>query len=386
MRRFRPTLLLPVAMISAALGLAPVAPASAAELVTPYPSVRVEPGQDATFDLQIFSDEREPVELRVTDAPDGWETLFRGDGREIDAVYANPGEAAEAQLDVRLPADAEPGRYDVTVVADAPSGDSRLELGLRVVEQASGAFEFGTDFDTLRGSGTDTYRFDLTVANNTAQEATFSLAASGPEGWNVTASPSTEQQAATVTVDAGSQSTVTVEADPPDDVAAGSYEIGVEAQGEGTTLQSTLTAEVTGAGSMTLSTAGERLNASGSAGDSSSLSLVVTNDGNAPLQGVTLSSTPPTDWEVTFEPETVEVIPPGQSAQVTANITPDGDAIAGDYVVTFDASSQGESSGNDSVEVRYTVETSAWWGLLGVLVIVAALAALFWVYRRFGRR
>lgn len=383
MRRFSSTRLSGALIVCLVLAIAGASPASAAEIVTPYPTVRAEAGQTSTFNLQIYSDEREPVELDVTDAPDGWNTTFRGDGQEIEAIYADPGQAVEAQLDVEVPDDVEPGTYDVTVSADAGSGDDTLDLGLRVVEQTADAFELTTDFETLRGATDDTFRFDLTLSNRSGQEGTFALAAAGPQGWNVSASPSTEQQAATVTVDAGGQSTINVEADPPDGVTAGTYEIGVEATGEGTTLQSALTVEITGTSSMTLSTADERLNASGTAGDTGTVTVTVTNDGNAPLQGVDLSASPPSNWDVTFDPSTFDNIPAGQSAQAIARITPSGDAIAGDYVVTIDASTEG---GEDSMELRYTVETSGWWGLVGILVIVAAVGGLFWVYRRYGRR
>lgn len=357
--------------------------AKAAEVVTPYPSVRVEAGQDVTFDLQVHSEERELVELRVDDAPDGWTTVFRGGGSEIEAVYTDPGGAADAQIDVRIPPDAEPGSYRVAVTASGDGDDSRLPLRLRVVEQAADAYEFGTEFSTLRGSATDTFRYDVALVNNTAQEATFALNAAGPEGWDITASPSTQQKAATVTVDAGAQATVAVEADPPDSVASGSYDIAVQAQGDGATLDAALVAEVTGAASISMTTADERLNAASSAGDTGSLTLVVTNDGNAPLQGVEMSATPPSNWDVTFEPSVIETLPAGQSAQVTARISPSGDAIAGDYDVSLRA---GTAEADESVSIRYAVETSNWWGLVGILVIIAALAALVLVYRRFGRR
>src|SRR5690606_34921934 len=79
--------------------LAAATPASAAEIVTPYPAVAVEPGETTTFDLEITSDESELVELRVSEAPDGWETVLRGGGREVSAVFATPDEPGEVQLD-----------------------------------------------------------------------------------------------------------------------------------------------------------------------------------------------------------------------------------------------------------------------------------------------
>lgn len=362
--------------------LATAVPASGAEIVTPYPAVAVEPGETSTFDLEITSDESELVELNVPNAPDGWETVLRGGGREVSAVHASPDQPGEVQLDVTVPADAEEGSHQVAVQASAGSGDDTLPLTLNIVEQAAEAFELTTEFPSLQGSATDTFSFDLNLANRSGQEATFSLAAAGPEGWDVQARPSTEQQAATVSVDAGGSSTINVEASPPEDVAAGEYEIGVQAEGEGQTLSSTLGVEVTGSTSMTFNTASERLNASGGAGSAGTVQLAITNDGNAPLQGVELSDTPPTNWDVEFEPSTVD-IPAGQTANVTARITPAGNAVAGDYMVTLTASADGTE---ESVDVRYAVETSGWWGLVAVLVIVAALAALVGVYRRYGRR
>jgi uncharacterized repeat protein (TIGR01451 family) len=362
--------------------LATATPAAAVELVTPYPAVAAEPGQTSTFDLQVTSDESELVQLRVTDAPEGWDTVLRGDGREVSAVHASANEPREIQLDISVPADAAEGDHRVTVTATGDSGRSTLPLTLTIVEQAAEAFEFTADFPSLQGSATDTFRFDLTLANRSGREATFSLAAAGPEGWTVSARPSTEQQAATVTVEAGGSATINVEADPPDDVAAGQYELGVQASGEGQTLQSSLSVEITDSASMTLTTANERLNASGNAGDTGTVTLLVQNDGNAPLQGVELSATPPTNWDVEFEPATVD-IPAGESAQVIARIIPAGNAVAGDYAVTITAAGGGL---NESVEIRYAVETSGRWGLVGILVIAGAIAALVGVYRRYGRR
>lgn len=164
---------------------------------------------------------------------------------------------------------------------------------------------------------------------------------------------------------------------------AGTYHVSVRAKGEGTTLTKRLTAVVTGSAELALATASEQLNASGTAGEQTELTLLVRNKGSAPLQGVEFSASPPSEWEVSFEPKTLTVLPPGQVSKVTARITPAGNAIAGDYIVGLSASA---GSSNESVDVRYTVETSGWWGLIAVLVILAAIGGLLWAFRRFGRR
>jgi uncharacterized membrane protein len=378
-----------VKILSAAFGgllllpLLAATPAAAVELVTPYPAVAVEPGQTVTFDLDVITDQREAVQLRVADAPEGWDTVLRGDGREVAAAFATPDEPGQVQLEVRVPPDAEAGEHEVEVTASGDSDSASLALTLRIVEQAADAFELAADFPALQGTSTDTFRFDVQLANHTSQEATFTLSAVGPDGWDVQARPASEQQAATLSVESGGTTRINVEADPPDEVEAGSYEIGLQVSGEARTLDTTLNVEVTESTSMTLQTASERLNASGPAGGTGTVALVVQNDGNAPLQGVELTATPPSNWEVTFDPATVDVIPPGESREVTARVTPAGNAVAGDYVVTLRASGGGI---DDSVEIRYAVRTSGWWGLVGVLVILAAIAVLIQVYRRYGRR
>lgn len=379
----------PIKILSAALGgmlvtAIAATPANAAEVTTPYPSVAAEPGQTSTFDLQITSDESETVDVEVQEAPEGWTTVLRGDGRQVSAVQAGPDAPGEVQLDVSVPEDAEPGNHRVVVNASGSgTGSDTLPLTLEIVEQAPEAFDLSAEFPSLQGDASETFTFNLSLNNRSSQDATFSVAAQGPQGWTVNARPAAQQQAASFTVPAGESSSISVEADPPEGVSAGTYEIGVQASPErGEPLQQALNVEVSGTTSMTLATANERLNASGNAGDPSTVQLVITNDGNTPLEGVELSSTPPTNWDVEFEPATVNV-PAGQSTQVSARITPAGDAVAGDYAVNLSAAGGGN---NKSVEIRYTVETSGWWGLVGVLVIVIALAALLGVYRRYGRR
>jgi uncharacterized membrane protein len=140
---------------------------------------------------------------------------------------------------------------------------------------------------------------------------------------------------------------------------------------------------VTGSYGMELATADVVLSARGSAGSAITKQLVITNNGTAPLESVTFSSTQPSEWTVTFDPETVESIAPNAEATVNAIITPSGDAISGDYAVTLRANS---TEANDSVDLRVTVETSLLWGIVGVAIIVAVFVGLAWVFRRYGRR
>jgi uncharacterized membrane protein len=372
---------------AAAAALAAAGAPSAAQIgisiTTPYPAVAVEPGETATFDLQVTAGGRERVDLTVTQKPKGWAATLRGGGFVIDGVFTDPDQAPQAQLEVDVPAEAEGGTYRVVVAANSSAGSDTLDLDLRVAKTATGSLELTSQFPSLQGPSDATFTFDLEVTNNTPQETTFSLEAVGPEGWQVSARPAGQEQASTLIVAGGQTGSLTVTADPPDDVIANTYPIQVGVSGGGRDAATELQVEITGNFAMTVTTPDERLNVDVVADRTTNIALLVVNDGTAPLVGVELAATPPTDWNVEFTPPVIQQIAPGASAQAVASITPAGNAVAGDYVVTIDARIPETTS---QMELRTTVKTSGFWGFVGILLIAGALVGLSWVFRRYGRR
>jgi uncharacterized membrane protein len=242
-----------------------------------------------------------------------------------------------------------------------------------------------TEFPTLTGPADSTFSFSLTLRNDTAEDLTFALTATGPTGWLVSARPTSEEQAASATVEAGASETIRVEAEPLATTGAGTYPIQVAANAGERSAEAELAVEVTGNYAMTLTTPDGRLNASGNAGSAISRSILLRNDGTAPLTAVRPTATAPSGWTVTFEPEIVESIPPQQEIEIASTIVPSGNAIAGDYVITYRASNSDSTASADE-NVRVTIETSLTWVLVGVALILVTLAALGWVFARYGRR
>ncbi|MDP9483726.1 MAG: NEW3 domain-containing protein, partial [Chloroflexota bacterium] len=191
-----------------------------------------------------------------------------------------------------------------------------------------------------------------------------------------------ETQAASAIVKAGSTTPVTVKATPPPDVTAGAYPITVDVTSGSRTAHADLSVEVTGSYTIKLTTPDARLSASASAGTASDLTLVVQNTGTAPVTGVVPSATAPQGWTITFDPATVDIAPQGE-ATVVANMTPSSDAIAGDYLVSFKATSDLASS---SADIRVTIQTGLLGGAIGLGLIVLVLVGLGWVFLRYGRR
>jgi uncharacterized membrane protein len=370
----------------AVLGPGPAVAAEPLSVTTPYPAVSVAPGSKASFNLSIAVAEPLRVDLAVTGVPEGWTASLRGGGYVVTGVLSDPDAPATVRLDVTVPADAAAKAYQLTVVATAGSLRSTLPIDITVSDTAAGSVTMATDFPSLKGPSSTVFRFNLTLKNDTAQDLTFSLNAQGPTGWTTTAQPTSQSQAATFQVNAGDSAQVSVTADPPNDAAADTYPIQVTATSSAGTVGGELKVEITGQYAMTLTTPDGRLNANGQAGSVIARTLDIVNTGTAALTNVTMSESLPADWTVTYDPAgPIASIPAGQQVTVTANIVPASNAIAGDYVATFRASSATESV-DASADIRVTIETSLTWLIVGVGIIVIALIVLSMVFQRYGRR
>ncbi len=356
--------------------------ADAVTITTPYPAVSVAPGTKVSFDISIETPSAERVDLAVVGAPTDWTAQIFGGGFVIDGVQTVAKEPTKVRLDVTVPATAEAKTNRIQVVARASGGSATLPVDVKVNPAAAGDVSLTTDFPQLKGPSTSTFTFNLTLHNDTAEDLTFTGVATGPAGWTVTTQVSSETQAASAIVKAGSTTPVTVTVSAPDNVVAGDYAIAVDVSSGTRQAHQDLAVTITGSYKLTVTTPDGRLNSSASAGSASTITLQVENDGTAVVQGAKLTGTLPNGWTVTFDKDTVDV-PPGTPVQVVATLTPSGDAIAGDYVTTFKATADTASA---SADIRVTIETSLLTGALGVLLIVLVLIGLWWVFRTYGRR
>lgn len=376
-------------MIAIAVGLAGGSGAAIADasltLTTPYPSIETQPGSSVTLDLSVTGNTREVVDLETAGLPDGWVATLRGGGFVIHAITSAPDEGASAELELAVPATATAGDYPVTVTAtDATGGRSVAAITIVVADQVDSGIQLTADFPSLSGAPATDFSYTLTVDNQTPVEQTFTFDPTAPQGWTATASPTAEAKAQTVTVDAGASTTVKVTATPPDSAQEGSYPIAVDvvgANGARGTIQ--LKAIVEGTPNLALGTADERLDVTGKANREQRVPMIVANTGTAPLESVKLAGTAPSGWEVSFDPDTIDDVQPGETAQVAAVVRPSADAVAGDYSLTVRASAGSLSSNAD---LRYSLQGSRTLGVVAIGVIAAAFLVLAGVFVKFGRR
>ena len=386
----QPRLAVRAALLLSAIGLvagplAPLATAADLTVTTPFPSVVVEPGNTATFKLSLLSQTAGDVKLALQNAPDGWTTRFSGGGLNVESAFVDKNKAVEVDLDVDVPDTAPDGITTLRVIATQGADVVTLPVNVRVAAKSGGEVTLTTDTTGLRGPQTNTFTFNLTLKNGTATDETFTFDAQGADPtWTVSAKPAGESQAVSTIVKAGASTSVTATAQAPDGIAAGTYPFVVTATGGGKTAEQDLTIEITGSFTVDLSTPDQVLSTKGNAGSLTNFTIRVTNNGTAPITNVTPSATAPTGWTVTFDPASVASVDAGANQDFTAKITPTSDAITGDYNVTMTAKATEASS--SATTIRFTVETPAYWWIAGILLIVAVFAALYWVFRTYGRR
>ena len=371
------------------VGLTPGAVAAdVLAVTTPYPSIAVAPGSNASFELTITNSREGTVDLSVAGTPTGWTATLQGGGFVISGVTAAPGKAGTARLDVKVPADTTVTSGDLRVEARSGGETATLPIKVQVNADVAGEITLTTTSPILTGASDTDFNFTLTLNNGSAQDQTVSATASGPAGWNV-ATKLSDAQAASTVVKAGSTTTITVTASPPEDAPAGRSELAVTATAGSQTVQQALGVEITGTFAMTLTTPNQLVSARGAAGSATAQQVIVRNTGTGPLTNVALSATQPTKWTVEWDQESIPAIAPGAEATVTATITPTGEAVTGDYQVTLKAEAAGENgatAADADLPMTFTVETSPIWLLAGFALIVAILAGLFYVFRTYGRR
>lgn len=359
------------------------APPQPLTIFTTFPAQVI--GLDATVSipLKVRAGTSQTVQLAVEDVPADWQVSFRGSNRTVSAVFVDG--ATDVSVDLRIdpPATTTGGVYRMTVVATGETESARLPLTLTVEEKAPPSITLDTDLPTVRGKPNTTFRFNVTLKNEGADDLNVNLTADAPPVFLVSFTLNS-QEVTSVPLAGGESKRLTVEARAFNTIPAGAYPIRIDAQSSDAAASLALTAEVVGQPELTFSTPDGRLSGEANAGASTSYTLVVGNRGTAPARNVVVSASAPTGWNVTLEPSEIPEVAAGQSVNVTANLQPNEKAINGDYVVSFTARADDASA--KTIDMRITVTTSTLWGIVGVGLIAVAVGAVALAVGRFGRR
>jgi uncharacterized membrane protein len=368
----------------------PATPQNAASqsltLFTTYPAQEIAIGENITLDLKLRGGSAlQMVRMSVQDLPKDWTATFRGGGKVIQAAYVDPQakDDTTVQLSIQPPKDVAANTYRFSVLATGEKDSAQLPLELTVKEKLPPSLTFDVELPTIQGAPDSTFTYNATLKNEGDEDLTVNLLAKAPQGFQVSFKLA-GQDVTSIPLPANQSKSLSVEAKAFDQVQSGPYQFDVQAEGGQAQAVTTLVADVLGQSNLTVSAPDGRLSGQAYAGNETPFKLILQNTGSAPVRNIKLSASPPSGWSVTFEPEQVPEVPSGQQVEVTANVKPTDQAVAGDYMVTMTA--QPQDGAFKSADFRITVLTSTLWGIVGVGLIAVAVVVVGLAVMRFGRR
>ncbi|TMJ27111.1 MAG: hypothetical protein E6G95_11945 [Alphaproteobacteria bacterium] len=364
----------------------PPPPVKGLWLLTDYPSQTVRPGEVANirFKLQNSGLVPETLALSVQGAPEGWKADILGGGQPVAAAMPGINESSSLQLRVDVPKDAKPGSQTLTISAKGGSQAISLPVTLTIGTETPAKLTIKSRLPSLMGTPRSSYEYTLSVSNDSGKDLTVAMSAQAPANFGTSFTEGYgSNEISSIPIEAGQSKDIKVKVTPPRDVKAGTFPVLVKVAAEGATAEQRVTLQVSGQGRLSLTAKDGRLSGEATAGKTADYTLVVTNDGTAPLEEVEVSGSAPTNWKLEFNPKTIPSVAPNEKKEVQVAVTPSDKTIAGDYVASFRANAKGESSNAD---FRITVTTSTLWGIVGIGIIAVALLVLLGAVARFGRR
>lgn len=385
MRKKLFALLMAVILVTAGAYPSPSFAVGGIELYTPYTGIAVTPGESINYSFEVMNGtaEIQQVSIEVANLPEQWSYELISGGWQLHELAVKPNEFTDFSINVDVPLEVEKGTYSFDVIARNQSGVvETLPVQIEVTEEGTFRTELTSEQPNMEGHADSTFTYKVTLRNRTADEQRYALKANAPEGWGVSFQVDGEN-VTSVTVESNATKDFDAVVTPPPEVEAGDYSIPISASTNSTSAEVNLETVITGNYAMEVSTPSGRLSETITAGREKTIQLAVTNTGSVPINDVKLSAQQPVDWTVTFAQDTIPVIEPGQTATVQTTIQASKDAIAGDYIVSIDASGAGAAG---KADFRMQVETSMLWGWIGVLIIACVLAGIYYVMRKYGRR
>jgi uncharacterized membrane protein len=384
----RLAIVVPVALLVAASALAetPNPDIKGLWLTTPYPVVTLKGGEETKLPVSLVNYNEPPLraDLSLKTAPAGWTVELRGSNRKVGAAFIDVNDKVSFDLDVKIPADAKPGKYEIALAATGGGNNLNLPITVEVVAPEAAQLKLEPKLPVLRGTAKSNFEFQVKVTNDSADDATLNLASAAPNGFETVFKEGYgSQELTSLPIKAGESKDIAATVKPPQNVPAGRYPVRLAFATAKTSAETDVALDITGQPQVSITGPDGRLSGEAYAGKERSFDLIVRNTGSADARDLKLSGSGSSGWKFTMAPEEIAVLPPDGEQKVTALVTPSDKAIAGDYMASFTVSGDDSS---DTARYRITVLTSTMWGIAGLGVIAAALLVMFGAVRRFGRR
>jgi len=356
-------------------------------LTTRYPDLTVRAGETTTIDLSLRNSNLPPQEIRlsVPQVASGWKATILGGGQPVDSAIVATDSEEKLQLRLEPPAGTGPGNYGFVVEGRSDGSTLKRPITVTIGQELPAKLKLTTNFPALRGTATTSFKFMVTVANDSGRDATINFSADAPKNFQVTFTEAYgTQQLTSIPIEAGKSKDIEAAVAVPRDTPAGEYKLALHAKSEAASADLDVTITIIGQARLALAGEGGRLSGEAYAGQDSQLTVVAKNDGSEAARDIEFSATAPDGWKTSFDPKELPELGAGKSQSIKVMLTPASRAIAGDYQTTIRAASAGGLS--ESANFRITVLTSTVWGAVGIGVIAVALLVVVFAVARFGRR
>ncbi len=279
----------------------------------------------------------------------------------------------------------------VVLAAQETGNDSFLLSPSQEQPPSEEKLELSCLYPVLRDISGQSFEFEVELKWEGNVSKIFDLATTVPPKWKATVLRAYEdKEAPAIELEPGKlyADTVRVQFAPlsSETPEPGEYPVILEASSGDIEESIELKAVVTDLYRFAFYPATEQYNTEVTAGKDNHLTMKLFNTGTATIEKISFTSSKPTGWTITFNPEEVESLESGLTQEVDVVINPPSKTIAGDYVVNLTATSRDVSIASRSVELRITALTPTVWGWVAIIIVLAVIAGLAIMFRRLGRR
>ncbi|MBN2061200.1 MAG: hypothetical protein JW882_12375 [Deltaproteobacteria bacterium] len=368
-------------------------PLRAMSIAPLYPIVIVPEEEDVSVDIIVRNGGRqdETIGLSITSIPKGWNAWFKTYNFKIGGISVESDSTKNVSFNAEPEEGTGPGKYIFPIKASTKDGEltSTTELIITVEskekeEKKDKGVKITTSYPVLKGPTDAEFEFSIDVENKTDEEAIFNLAYDGPKNWDVNFKPSYEDKYfSSLRIKGGQSQSMAVQVKPYALSEPGEYPIKIKVSSDKAQGEATLSVVLTGTFKLDAGTADGLLSLNTYQGKSANMSFYVKNNGSASQNDIKFLTFKPENWKVEFSPEKIDTLSPGELKQVEMTITPAEQALVGDYSVGVNV--EGEKSAKN-LEFRVTVKVSTAWGWIGLIIIVAVVVGLVFLFVRMGRR
>ena len=240
-------------------------------------------------------------------------------------------------------------------------------------------------YSALRGPSTSQFGFDIAITNRTSDNVSLNLGAEVPENWTVGFTPSIGEKKliSSVTVITRGIERVTMNLSPPREAPAGNYNFLFRIGNEEFFQEVPVQVSLTGVPEILVTTPDRRLNIDATAGKATIARIRIVNAGTAEMTDLDLLADAPANWDITFDPDDVPLLPVDSIIDISVSVTPPGDSVPGDYAISVRARNP---LVDEAVNFRVTVSQATIWQWVGIGLLIVVLGGLVGLFLRLGRR